>query len=246
MEILANWRRLLNFATSMWVSISFWRVCISLNVCKSYIKYRNYIWMCALCTGVHRVYMERLTSMSWLKSRASSPAPNKVCSTLCFTCSHWTSMDSRWYSSAKRNVWQRTRTCEHKIEREKKRYVTWTDQFERIWENQARLHKWERDRVMLKIANTAKPLVMRYLCTINTSNHHSHPCRYPGAPHSESEIWDLGGLFKLGHALWCLGVWRDGIVTLKWVCIYGWSRFSQEAIIIQRPYLSQSHRDSGW
>lgn len=45
------------------------------------------------------------TSTSWLKSRASSPAPSRVWRTLCFTCSHWTSMDSRWYSSASRNVW---------------------------------------------------------------------------------------------------------------------------------------------
>lgn len=46
------------------------------------------------------------TSTSWLKSRASSPAPRSVCNTRCFTCSHWTSMDSRWYSSASRNVWK--------------------------------------------------------------------------------------------------------------------------------------------
>lgn len=47
------------------------------------------------------------TSRSWLKSSPSSPAPSSVRSTLCFTCSHCTSIDSLWYSSASRNVYRK-------------------------------------------------------------------------------------------------------------------------------------------
>lgn len=60
--------------------------------------------------GLHiltNVYLVQPTSLSWVKSRASSPDASSVCRILCFTCSHSTSIDSRWYSSAIPKVCQR-------------------------------------------------------------------------------------------------------------------------------------------
>lgn len=50
-----------------------------------------------------------------MKSRASSPDASREWRILCLTCSHSTSIDSRWYSSAMAKVcwWRRTRAKEH-------------------------------------------------------------------------------------------------------------------------------------
>lgn len=76
----------------------------ALKMTQTWTDSQNSFTMCR-CHHEHLYGSLSRTSTSWLKSRASSPAPSSVCSTLCFTCSHWTSIDSRWYSSASRNVW---------------------------------------------------------------------------------------------------------------------------------------------